>query len=77
MSLDIDFASAYWYIPLADDNKEKTAFEFTVRSGKYVNSQLCPLAFKTNAVATFCALMDLVFTGMQWSFVMYFVDDCF
>ena len=29
----------------------------------------------TNAVATFCSFMDLVFDGMQWSFVMCFVDD--
>ena len=28
-----------------------------------------------NAVATFCS-MDLVFAGMQWSFLMCFVDDC-
>ena len=30
----------------------------------------------TNSVAIFCFLMDFVFVGMQWSFVMCFVDDC-
>ena len=29
----LDLASAYWSIPLAEQDKEKTAF--TVRSGKY------------------------------------------
>ena len=68
----LDLASAYWSIPLAEDDKEKTAF--TVRSGKY-EFTVMPFGL-TNAVATFCALMDLIFTGMQWSFVMCFVDDC-
>jgi len=68
----LDLASAYWSIPLAEDDKEKTAF--TVRSGKY-EFTVVPFGL-TNAVATFCALMDLIFTGMQWSFVMCFVDDC-
>ena len=68
----LDLASAYWSIPLADEDKEKTAF--TVRSGKY-EFTVMPFGL-TNAVATFCSLMDLVFAGMQWSFIMCFVDDC-
>ena len=28
------------------------------------------------AVATFCTLIDLVFRGVQWEFIMCFVDDC-
>jgi hypothetical protein len=69
----LDLASAYWSIPLADEDKEKTAF--TVRlNGKY-EITVMPFGL-TNAVATFCSLMDLVFAGMQWSFIMCFVDDC-
>ena len=68
----LDLASAYWSIPLAVEDREKTAF--TVRSGKY-EFTVMPFGL-TNAVATFCSLMDLVFAGMQWSFIMCFVDDC-
>ena len=68
----LDLASAYWSIPLAEEDREKTAF--TVRSGKYEFSVM-PFGL-TNAVATFCALMDLFFAGMQGTFIMCFVDDC-
>ena len=68
----LDLASAYWSIPLAEQDKEKTAF--TVRSGKY-EFTVMPFGL-TNAVAMFCSLKDLVFAGMQWSFVIGFVDDC-
>ena len=57
----LDLASAYWSIPLADEDKEKTTF--TVRSGKY-EFTVMPFGL-TNAVATICSLMDLVFAGMQ------------
>ena len=30
----------------------------------------------TNAVATFCALMDKLFSTYQWDFVLCFIDDC-
>ena len=28
-----------------------------------------------NAVATFCALMDKLFAGCQWDFILCFIDD--
>ena len=55
----LDLASAYWSIPLVEQDKEKTAF--TVHSGKY-EFTVIPFGL-TNTVATFCSLMDLVFAG--------------
>ena len=68
----LDFQSAYWSIPMAEEDKEKTAF--TVRSGKY-EFNVMPFGL-TNAVATFCHLMDKIFAAYQWQFVLCFIDDC-
>ena len=68
----LDFQSAYWSVPMADEAKEKTAF--TVRSGK-IEINVMPFDL-TNAVATFCHLMDKRFAGYQWEFVLCFIDDC-
>ena len=67
----LDLASAYWSVPMEEDDKEKTAF--STRSGKW-EFNVMPFGLK-GAVATFCTLMDLVFRGIQWEFVMCFVDD--
>ena len=68
----LDLVSAYWSIPMAEDYKEKTAF--TLRPGKY---EFNVMSFGlTNAVATFCALMDKLFSSYQWDFVLCFIDDC-
>ena len=53
----LDLVSAYWSIPMTEEDKEKTAF--TLRSGKY-EFNVMPFGL-TNAVATFCALMDKLF----------------
>jgi len=67
----LDLAAAYWTIPMAEEDKEKTAF--TVRSGKF-EYNVMPFGL-TNAVATFCALMDKIFSGLQWDFLLCFLDD--
>jgi hypothetical protein len=67
----LDLAAAYWTVPMAEEDKEKTAF--TVRSGKY-EFNVMPFGL-TNAVATFCALMDKIFSGLQWDFLLCFLDD--
>ena len=68
----LDLLSAYWSVPLSDEDKEKTAF--TLRSGKY-EFNVMPFGL-TNAVATFCALADHILSGLQWSFCLCFIDDC-
>ena len=68
----LDFQSAYWSVPMAEKDKEKTAF--TVRSGKY-EFNVMPFGL-SNAVATFCHLMDKLFAAYQWEFVLCFIDDC-
>ena len=68
----LDFQSAYWSVPMAEEDKEKTAF--TVRSGKF-EFNVMPFGL-TNAVATFCHLMDKLFAAYQWEFVLCFIDDC-
>ena len=57
----LDFVLAYWSIPMAEEDKEKTAF--TLRSGKY-EFNVMSFGLK-NAVASFCALMDNFFSSYQ------------
>mmetsp|Transcript_18225 Transcript_18225/g.23573 ORF Transcript_18225/g.23573 Transcript_18225/m.23573 type:complete len:1805 (-) Transcript_18225:1615-7029(-) len=68
----LDLMAAYWSVELDEEDKEKTAF--TVRSGKF-EFNVMPFGL-TNAVATFCALADHIFAGLQWSFCLCFIDDC-
>ena len=51
--------------------KEKPAF--TLQSGKF-EFNIIPFGL-TNAVATFCALMDRIFADCQWDYVLYYIDD--
>jgi hypothetical protein len=67
----LDLAAAYWTVPMAEEDKEKTVS--TVRSGKY-KFNVMPFGL-TNAVATFCALMDKIFSGLQWDFLLCFLND--
>ena len=57
---------------MAEEEKEKTAF--TTRMGKF-EFNVMPFGLK-GAVATFCQLIDLVFAGYHWSFVLCYLDDC-
>ena len=64
-SISLDLAAAYWTVPMAEEDKEKTAF--TVRSGKF-KFNVMPFGL-TNAVATFCALWTkflLVYNGISY-----------
>ena len=68
----LDLVSAYWSVPMAEEDKEKTTF--TLRSGKY-EFNVMPFGL-TNAVATFCALMDKNVSSYQWDFVLCSINDC-
>ena len=46
----------------------------TLRSGKY-EFNLMPFVL-TNAVATFCTLMDKLFAGYGWDFIICFTNNC-
>ena len=60
------------HISQEEKDKEKTVF--TVRSGKY-EFNVMPFGL-SNAVATFCHLMDKLFAAYQWEFVLFFIDNC-
>jgi len=67
----LDQANAYWSIPIAPEDREKTAFctpqglyEF-----HYLPFGLC------NAPATFQRLMDVLLSGLQWKTALVYLDD--
>ena len=69
-SLDCDMA--YHQVPLAEEDKEKTAFA-TPRGGLY---QYVTMPFGLcNAPATFQRLMERALTGLQWYIAVLYLDD--
>ena len=67
----LDAASAYWSIPMADEDKEKTAF--SVPRGKFefnvMTFGLC------NAGASYQRMMDMVLSGLAPGRALAYVDD--
>ncbi len=67
----MDAASAYWSMPLEEQDKEKTAF--SVPRGKY-EFNVTPYGL-CNAGASYQRLMDLCLSGLPADHVLAYMDD--
>ncbi|XP_038047480.1 uncharacterized protein K02A2.6-like [Patiria miniata] len=67
----LDLASGYWQIGLAEDAKPKTAF--IAQDGLY-EFQRMPFGLH-NAPSTFQRAMQEIFRGLNWKFVLVYLDD--
>ena len=67
----LDANSAYWQVPIREEDRKKTAF--ITRYGLFEHVRmgfgLC------GAPATYARIMNLVFRGMSWKTVLPFLDD--
>ena len=68
----LDLKSGYWQVPIAEQNKEKTAFRTT--SGQLFEFNQVPFGL-CNAPATFSRLMDRVLAGLHWETCLFYLDD--
>ena len=67
----LDAASTYWSMPLAEDNKEKTAF--SLPRGKY-EFNITPFGL-CNAGASYQRMMDITLSGLPTDRVLAYMDD--
>ena len=68
----LDLASGYWQVPVAIDDRPKTAF--VTKRGLY-QYKVMPFGL-TNAPATFERLMERALQGLQWESCIIYLDDC-
>ena len=67
----LDAASAYWSMPLREEDKEKTAF--SVPRGKY-EFNVTPYGL-TNAGASYQRMMDICLAGLPPERILAYLDD--
>ena len=67
----LDFTSGYWQIPIAEEDKEKTAF--TTKSGRW-EYNILPMGI-TNAAPTFQRNMEMMLSGLLWKICIIYIDD--
>ena len=68
----LDLKSGYWQVPIAEQEKEKTAFRTS--SGQLFEFNQVPFGL-CNAPATFSRLMDRVLAGLHWETCLFYLDD--
>ena len=68
----LDLKSGYWQVPIAEQDKEKTAFRTS--SGQLFEFNQVPFGL-CNAPATFSRLMDQVLAGLHWETCLFYLDD--
>ena len=68
----LDLKSGYWQVPIAEQDKEKTAFRTS--SGQLFEFNQVPFGL-CNAPATFSRLMDRVLAGLHWETCLFYLDD--
>jgi hypothetical protein len=67
----LDLASGFWQIPLAEEDKEKTAF---VANNNLYEFNVMPFGL-TNAPSTFQRLIDTTLKGLTWQQCLVYIDD--
>ena len=67
----LDVASAYWSMPLEDDDKEKTAF--TLPNGKF-QFNVTPFGL-SNAGDSYQRMMDICLSGLPSNRTLAYMDD--
>ena len=68
----LDLKSGYWQVPIAEQDKEKTAFRTS--SGQLFEFNQVPFGL-CNAPATFSRLMDRVLAGLHWETCLFYLND--
>ena len=68
----LDLKSGYWQVPIAEQDKEKTAFRTS--SGQLFEFNQVPFGL-CNAPATFSRLMDRVLAGLHWETCLFYLDN--
>lgn len=67
----IDLESGYWQIPMAENDKEKTAFLTPFGAWQF---KVMPFGLR-NAPSTFQRTMDMVLAGAKWNHCLVYIDD--
>ena len=67
----MDLQAGYWQVPLAPEDREKTAF--VTADGLY-QFKVLPFGL-VSAPAAFQRLMDLVLAGLKWTSCLVYIDD--
>lgn len=68
----LDLMSGYWQLPLAEKDREKTAFSVPRRG--HFQFKVMPFGL-CNAPASFERLMERVLKGLQWDRCLVYLDD--
>ena len=70
-SSNLDLKSSFWQIPLDEETRHKSAF--ITRSGVYEWKRLSYGLM--NAAITFQCLMTQVLRGLNWKFLLVYIDE--
>ena len=68
----LDLASGYWQVPVAEEDRHKTAF--VTPDGGFYEYVMMPFGL-SNAPATFQRLMNELFREHLWKWALVFLDD--